>query len=153
MDQTRHEVLMKVATKTSNRFAHDIYDKDDIFQEAYLLGMELYDKCDSEIGPAENFISKCVCNHFLNRIQKCKIRTKILETLSLDIGINFDSNTSLQYHLDEYCSLDQLKEIADDLPSSMRKDYLKLLGGVPISNKRKEAIRGEIKEAWKADER
>ena len=73
----KHEVLLKVAKRTSNRFAHDIYDKDDIFQEAYLLGMELYDKYDHEKGPAENFIAKCVCNHFLNRIQKCKIRNKI----------------------------------------------------------------------------
>ena len=142
---------MKVAKRTSNRFAHDIYDKDDIFQEAYLLGMEIYDKIDHDIGPAENFIAKCVCNHFLNRIQKCKIRTKILETLSLDMGINFDNNQKMTYELDEYTNMDQLKEITNDLPASMRKDYLKLLGGVEISTKRKEAIRGEIKKAWETD--
>jgi DNA-directed RNA polymerase specialized sigma24 family protein len=139
---------MKVAGRTSKKFTHDIYDQDDIFQEAYLLGMELYNKYDEDIGPAENFISKCICNNFLNRIQKCKIRTKILDTLSLDIDINLDNNESMSYEENGYSTVEQLKDITNDLPASMRKDYLKLLGGVDISNKRKEAIRGEIKKAW-----
>lgn len=139
-----HEEIMKIVQRTSSKYIHDIYEKEDIKQEAYVAALEAANSYEESKGPFENYISRCVNNYLINLCIRDNRRKEVYSAESLSY-LNDDS-INICYEEDRYDSTDRLMELKSEFPSELRKDYLKLIGGVKITNKRKNDIKQFISE-------
>ena len=147
--------ITKVARHLSPKYTFSPYDVEDIFQEAFIIGMEGLEKYDSG-RPLSGFMF----THISNRLKNFK-RDKYYR---LDIGNaqqiqNTKKNLNEAFDIDalySVCSPDQtsdnahLKEILqlidEKLPAEYRRDYLKLKTNSSLPKGRKATIIKVIKE-------
>jgi DNA-directed RNA polymerase specialized sigma24 family protein len=138
-----NDLCEKIAKRTSTRFCHDIFDKDDIYQEAYLICLESLQLFSPERGEKENFLARCVFNKLSNLRQSASRRSLVNECERLD-SLDQD-NLDLSYSQDsEFESFDDISKVADHLTAERRKDFLKYLAGVKITARRREMILEEF---------
>lgn len=154
-DMTEKEVLEKimlVIDRISPKYTFAGYEVEDIKQEAFIICLNAMDRYNKEIGPLENFLSINLSNRLKNFIRDnfCKKgdieKKKVIapSTLSFDC---MDTKSSLS----DNTSNKEIRQILDEnIPTDLRIDYLKMMGGVSITKKRKveliEVIKGILRE-------
>jgi DNA-directed RNA polymerase specialized sigma24 family protein len=147
--------ITKIAKTLAPKYTFDCHDKEDIEQEAILMGIEALPRYDSS-RPLENFLYTHISNRLKNfkrdnyfrpnpngdpeRVQQNK--KNILDAGSLTDGIVYFEN-----NLDDILDTKEaIEKVGRELPVAYRKDYLKLCAGTRIQAGRKEEIFSLIKE-------
>lgn len=143
------EVITKVAKNLAPKFTFASYDVDDIFQEAFIIGIDGMSKYDQE-RPLANFMFAHISNRLKNfkrnnyyrldigSAQEIQDRKKsLLEPL--DIDAIYSISTKDTAHDNAQLS-ETLKSIDEKLPPKYRRDYLKLITNSPIPKGRKAVI-------------
>jgi len=143
------QTILEVTKRLSSSFTFAYFDKEDIEQEAFLMGMEALDRYD-EARPLENFLFIHIKNRLKNfkrdkyyrydegKAQKIQQNKKnLLDPLNIDVlPLSYRDNK------DEQRDIEEIYNIIDrNLPNTMRNDYLRIKSGVQVNkNKRTEVI-------------
>lgn len=143
------QTILEVTKRLSSSFTFAYFDKEDIEQEAFLMGMEALDRYD-EARPLENFLFIHIKNRLKNfkrdkyyrydegKAQKIQQNKKnLLDPLNIDVlPLSYRDNK------DEQRDIEEIYNIIDrNLPNTMRNDYLRIKSGVQVNkNKRIEVI-------------
>ncbi len=155
-------VIQKIAKRLSYKFIFGYYSREDIEQEAIMMGLEGLQRYDST-QPFENFI----CTHMKNRLinfkrdnferknsstcecgscNKCtkrQAKKNILEPISIESIDNTNENNT--YESSEMYDIEDIQNLVDEnLPSEYREDYLKMYSGVKIPHSQKKKIESII---------
>lgn len=141
MDETLLGYVKKISKNLGNTHTFDIWEKDDIEQEVYLLMLQAVDEYDEKKGDDYmfyfNYIKNRLSNFRRDNYSNNKYKMGISDARSLELDI-IDP-------IDGF--IDNYKDIIDDrVDSSMRADYLRYREGVKIPHKRKVAIMAHIKD-------
>ena len=143
------DTITKVARHLAPKYVFASYDIEDIFQEAFIIGIEGLEKYD-EKRPLSNFLFTHISNRLKNfkrnnyyrldigTAQQIQDRKKsLLEPLDIEAiySICTQDKTTNDAYIDEV-----LKIIDEQLPSEYRRDYLKLQTNSPLPKGRKTAI-------------
>tara|TARA_A100001201_G_scaffold22934_1_gene25855 strand:+ start:2044 stop:2553 length:510 start_codon:yes stop_codon:yes gene_type:complete len=153
-DMTEQQVLEKiqlVVDRISPRYVFSGYDIDDIKQEAFIICVKALERYNYKVGPLENFLSINLSNRLKNFIRDNYYKK------GDDDKKKVMNPSPLSYdYIDESVPIERkilLKEISsivdDSLPSELRCDYLKLMGGNSIPKKRKLEIMEAVYEILK----
>lgn len=149
------DTITKVARHLAPKYVFASYDLDDIFQEAFILGIEGLEKYDQK-RPLSNFLFTHISNRLKNfkrnnyyrldigTAQQIQDRKKsLLEPLDIDAiySICTQDKTTNDAYVNEI-----LKIIDEKLPAEYRRDYLKLTTNSPLSKGRKAMIVKVIQE-------
>lgn len=155
MEQEALEKIIKIAKALAPKYVFDCYDKEDLEQEAIMMGIEAMSRYDPS-RPLENFLYTHISNRLKNfkrdnyfrpsstgepeRVQQNK--KNILDAGNLEEGaVYFEPD--MDAIIDDRAIIEKIER---ELPISYRKDYLKLCAGVRISINRKEEIYSLIRE-------
>lgn len=156
--QEQLETIYAIAKQLSSNKWIPGYEKEDIEQEAIIIGIKGTYRYNGSI-PFNKFIG----NHMRNRLitlrrdkyikpgcscgecRKCKTNSSIVSIMSAsdqDISQNLCDNS-----FNDIESQDLLEYLDDFIPADLREYYLKLLSGVAIPANRKEKLKDIIKDA------
>jgi len=149
------ETISKVARRLAPKFTFGPYDVEDIFQEAFIIGIEGLDKYD-EARPLSNFMFTHISNRLKNFKRDNYYRLDIgaahnIQTRKKNINEALDINsihsictadtTTNDAHITEILAI-----IDEKLPAEYRRDYLKLKANSPMPKSRKALILKILKE-------
>lgn len=149
--QQELDTIIKVAKIIAPKYIFANYTKEDLIQEAILMGMDAYTRWDHK-RPFENFIS----THISNRMKTFKRDKYYRSNGSGDITKAQESKKNLVQP--ERLTVDVKKpdilgaeefnweEIDSIIPACNRKDYLKIKSGVKVNSCIKNKIINIIKE-------
>lgn len=155
------DTITKVARHLAPKYVFASYDLDDIFQEAFIIGIEGLEKYD-EKRPLSNFLFTHISNRLKNfkrnnyyrldigTAQQIQDRKKsLLEPLDIDAiySICTQDKTSNDVYVNEVLHI-----IDEKLPAEYRRDYLKLRTNSPLSKGRKAMIIKIIQEIVNSEE-
>lgn len=143
-----HEIIWGLASTIAPKYAFAYYAKEDLIQEAYIMGMDAYTRYDGK-RPLENFIA----NHMSNRLKTLK-RDKYFrpnagtaETLqlmkkALTCPGNIDKifKTYDMDYAEELGRAEEIENLNKIIPPSYRKDYLRMLSGARVTQTRRKEI-------------
>lgn len=149
------EKIQKIARALAPKYVFDCYDREDIEQEAILMGIDALSRYDKN-RPLENFLYTHISNRLKNfkrdnyyranpngepeRIQQNK--KNILDAGTLNEGTVF-----FEQNLDDIIdNKEVIERINQKLPASYRKDYLRLCANAHVPTKRKQELYSLIKE-------
>lgn len=149
------EKIQKIAKALAPKYVFDCYDREDIEQEAVLMGIDALSRYDTS-RPLENFLYTHISNRLKNfkrdnyfrvnpngepeKIQQNK--KNILDAGSLNEGsVFFESNLD-----DSIDNKETIEKINRKLPAAYRKDYLRLCANAYVPTKRKQELFSLIKE-------
>jgi len=143
------DTILKISKKLAHKYTFASYETEDIEQEAFLIGIMGLGKYDQS-RPLENFMYVHINNRLktfkrdnyyrlehgaAEKIQKTK--KDILEPLDIHELYHVATGDTIS----EDVQLVEILQIIDDnLPSSMRSDYLKLKNNAPLSKSRKAKV-------------
>jgi len=156
-NQEQNQIILDVIDKIAPRYSFGYYEVDDIKQEAYLLSVEAFQKYD-ESRPLENFISKHLSNR-LKTLRRDKYQRpgssdeskKMLMDLS-EYTILPGLHPSYSPEIEERLSTKEALEfVMENLPPSLRNDFMRLANGVTIQSYKKAALFDRIKEILDED--
>ena len=149
------DTITKVARRLAPKFTFGPYETEDIFQEAFIIGIEGLDKYD-EARPLSNFMFTHISNRLKNFKRDNYYRLDIgaaqnIQARKKNINEPIDINsihsictadtTTDDAHISEI-----LKIIDQKLPAEYRRDYLKLKANSPMPKSRKALILKVLKE-------
>jgi len=146
--------ILKVSSRLASKYTFPNYEKGDIAQEAFIIGMEAMNRYDG-IRPLENFLSIHIKNRLKNfkrdnyyrpdegkahEIQNSK--KKLLDASSIDnikyLVVNSECSSSLEEReLYEY--------IDNQLPANMRADFLRFKNDQSLTKTKKVNLINELK--------
>ena len=146
--------IMLVSNRLASKYTFPNYEKDDIIQEAFIIGMEAMNRYDG-IRPLENFLSIHIKNRLKNfkrdnyyrqdegkaqEIQNGK--KKLLDASSIDnikyLVVNSECSTSLEEReLHDY--------IDNHLPANMRSDFLRFKNDQSLTKTKKANLLNELR--------
>jgi hypothetical protein len=146
---------MQVSNRLASKYTFPNYEKDDIIQEAFIIGMEAMNRYDG-VRPLENFLSIHIKNRLSNlkrdnyyrpdegkakEIQSGK--KKLLDAGSIDsikyLVVNSECSTSLEEReVYEYIDI--------HLPANMRSDFLRFKNDLPLTKTKKINLINQLKE-------
>jgi len=162
MDETEVvETILKISKKLAHKYTFASYEVEDIEQEAFLIGIAGLSKYDQE-RPLENFMYVHINNRLktfkrdnyyrlehgaAEKIQKSK--KDILEPLDIHELYHIATGDSIS----EDAELSEvLERIDEELPSSMRSDYLKLKNNATLPKSRKAKVVSFIQDILERNE-
>lgn len=121
------------------------YEIDDIKQEAFIICYEALDRYDQN-RPLENFLSVNLSNRLKNFVRdnnftkSSENKRKVLSPNQLILEDLVCDNSNHQESYNEMISI-----IDDNLPTTMRSDYLKIVNNIYVNKKRREEVLSVIK--------
>jgi hypothetical protein len=146
--------IISVSDRLANKYTFPNYEKDDIAQEAFIIGMEAMNRYDG-VRPLENFLSIHIKNRLKNfkrdhyyrpdegkaqEIQKGK--KKLLDASNIDnikyLVINSECSASLEER--ELCD-----HIDNSLPANMRSDFLRFKNDQSLTKTKKTQLFNELR--------
>ena len=160
------EAFTWAISKLKKKYAFDIYDEEDISQEAWIIAEKGVSSYDSSKGvPLENFLYTHLNNRLFNfrrdnsirietNCQECKAQKKTCprcvkrqKTNNIKLGIlspaSIDSSPH-PYDIPEYeDTIDKnslIEAIEAALPANLVEDYLKFKDGVSLPHKKRQLI-------------
>lgn len=155
------ETILKISKKLAHKYTFASYEVEDIEQEAFLIGIAGLSKYDQE-RPLENFMYVHINNRLktfkrdnyyrlehgaAEKIQKSK--KDILEPLDIHELYHIATGDSIS----EDAELSEvLERIDEELPSSMRSDYLKLKNNATLPKSRKAKVVSFIQDILERNE-
>lgn len=145
------ETIQKVISLHAPKYRIPGYDTDDISQEAFLMAVECYKEWNPKIGPFENFLSKHLYFRLKNFVRDMTLndsiykdyRKQILSPLDISLISAEDENALVDKdNVIENVETDEiLKKIDEFLPTSLRRDFLRMRAGVKIHRGRAKKIK------------
>lgn len=162
--------LDKVCRRIASKYYVPGYDKRDVYQEAYLIGLEILGKYDPERNPkVENFLNVSINNRFQNFIRiksenkkncgcceyesckKCRYRESKAKVIHMQqFTENFDYTDNIEFYREKLHDLLPLIDLK--LPVSMRDDWRRILDDSHVVRSRRFEILDEIREIVKEHE-
>lgn len=158
------DLITKIANKLSSKYKFDIFEKEDIFQQAFIEGIKGLENFDPTKGVLENFLSSHIKRRLVNfkrdnyvqpinplKMSQERAENKmdimfkklaIYQAIDIDL-IDMENENSVykEYDLNHELVMDEIVKMIDtNLPVKYREDYLKLLHGRTISKTRKDKI-------------
>lgn len=157
MDDDIIQTILKVAKNIAPKYAFAHYTKEDLIQEAILMGMDAHKRWDGK-RPFENFVA----NHISRRLKTFK-RDKYFRPASNGAEISKAQKAKKNINSPEKITFDLpiknrkgdgsyneiFSEIDHLIPISLRKEYLKLRDGQKISAASKKKIIEIMKNGYK----
>jgi DNA-directed RNA polymerase specialized sigma24 family protein len=150
-DQKMKEVA-KIAEYLSNSFAFPGYDKDDIKQEALVIGLSIIHKHDDAKGNIEDFLYISIRNRLQNLKQKHyhnpNSTSKYNETkkkLNNPVAQEDDSYDHPFYELE---IAEMVEMVETRLHPHMKRDYAKIRDGLFVGVERKKKIMYEVQRIY-----
>ena len=157
-------IINKIAKSRQTRNIFAYFDKEDIFQEIWLLCLDALQRYNPENGELENFLSKHVCHRMKNlkrdkyfRPEKKlsllhKVADRINIVNALPIGNSDISNIAKPifqsahiYNPLDYCIAEELKEyITNNLPNNLKEQFHSLIAGDKIKKRTLQILRENI---------
>lgn len=143
MSPEEHELIFSLARAIAPKYAFAHYSKEDLIQEAYIMGMDAYQRWD-RTRPLENFIAR----HMSNRLKTLK-RNKFYRS---GPGGEVTDLQKRKRSLVQPSGIDKapstgelpdpigLSEFDDIVPIMYRRDFLRMVGGARVSS----SIRAKI---------
>ena len=134
-------IIQKVVNKIAPRYATKSYPVEDMKQEAVLMCMEAIPRYDGQ-RPLENFLSVHVSNRMKNFLRdnvkvkdQAKYRVANPDQLAHDIEHTYNEDI---YDRMDYKNMAAI--VDENIPSSMRMDYLKMVSNFYVPKNRREEI-------------
>ena len=170
--QETMEIVDNVCRAISKNFAFDHFEPDDIYQEAFIICMEILDKYDGD-RPLENFLRVSLKNRLRNfrrdnskyykyqcevcnneDIENCEncLRQRVIYSTkkNIDRPKNIDEVKNEVVYESSEVELLLRKEIFDlvskNIPVHMRTDYLKMMSDVYVNKVRREEVIERIRD-------
>lgn len=148
-------IITRIARRLAPKFVFASYDIEDIFQEAFIIGIDGLEKYDSS-RPLANFMFTHISNRLKNfkrdnyfRLDVGTAHTiqsrkkSILEAIDIENMHSVSASSTIP----EDASTNEILDIIDkQLPAEFRKDYLKLKTNSPLSKNRKAQLIETIRE-------
>lgn len=150
-NQKQQELILKICSNLSHRFTFSYYDKDDIFQEAWIIAYEAFQSWDEE-RDLETFLVASISNRLRNLIRlkgsysknaNIKQSKERLEQTANIYKLKEEETPYYEVSLDDLSNKELIDRIEDNL-GNLRNDYLKLKAGKYITPVRKEAVYNSI---------
>ena len=122
------------------------YELDDIKQEAFIICYEALDRYDQN-RPLENFLSVNLSNRLKNFVRdnnftkSSENKRKVLSPNQLTLEDLVCDNSN-----DKECYAEMISIIDENLPTTMRSDYLKIVNNIYVNKKRREEVLSVIKD-------
>jgi DNA-directed RNA polymerase specialized sigma24 family protein len=144
------DTIKKVVDKIAPKYATHGYPIEDMKQEAYIMCMEALPRYD-KVRPLENFLSVHVSNRMKNFLRdnvkaNDEKRHKIIRPSQLNQEIEHTDNEDVDQRLD----YQDMSHIVDqNMPASMRMDYLKIASDFYVPKQRKQEIINFVKDVLK----
>jgi RNA polymerase sigma factor (sigma-70 family) len=141
------DVIENVINKISPKYTFKDYDLEDIKQESFIICIDALNRYDGK-RPLENFLSVHLSNRLKNFIRdnhyvKDNIHKKKIKAPQYIIDDNY---INTDYDLEsEIINKEIFDKIDEELPASLREDYLKILNNISITKQRKEKLFDTIK--------
>lgn len=143
------DTITRVAKRVANKHRFAYFDGDDIFQEAFIIGMEGLSRYDPS-KPLENFMSVHISNRIKNEMRKHlgrpedknTARTMLMSPLSMDV-VRDEEEANMWTRIDflDDLQVDDIFKLIDlNLPTEYRADFLRMKQGVTIPKPRREKI-------------
>jgi len=131
----------RISRRLSQNLQFDIYDKDDIHQEIFILLLQAEKEYDPNKGDEYTFCFNYVQRRLLNLIRdKYTVnpaKKAIADAVSLEIDVPVDEDDITGRYINI---------INDHISSEFREDYLKFREGVKIPHRRKVMLIEHIKD-------
>lgn len=148
MKQEHLDVVTRVIDTITMKFS--FHEVDDIRQEAFIIADEIIELWDG-IRPLENFLAVSIRRRLISLKRDTYYRPlsdsgakkkAALDLVSYDGDIEWD-----KIPIEDKISLsDEVEFILDNLPPSMRSDFLRLANGVSLSPTRKTSLFNKVRE-------
>ena len=141
------DVIESVIKKIAPKYTFKDYDLDDIKQESFIICIDALNRYDGK-RPLENFLSVHLSNRLKNFIRdnhyvKDNIHKKKIKAPQYIVDDNY---INTDYDLEsEIINKEIFDKIDEELPASLREDYLKTLNNISITKQRKEKLFDTIK--------
>ncbi len=143
------DTIVNVAKRFAKKYRFADYETEDIFQEAFIEGMDALNKFDPS-RPLENFLAVCIPNRLKNLKRKVMgrpedknmSRSMLAAPLSIDV-IRDEEESGMWTKIDflNDMEVEDIFRIIDiELPVDLRTDFLRMKQGVLISKPRREKI-------------
>ena len=142
------QTISKVCKKLCTRFTFVGFTADDIYQEAIIIALEIFPKWNGT--KLERWLTVSISNRLRNLVYRHGPHSKNpeiksrLEKIYYAACVEVVSEDSLPYYEFEIEDLDTkllFEEVDDNIPLSLRADYLKMRAGESVSpHKRNEII-------------
>lgn len=150
------ETILKVIDRIAPKYVFGYYQLDDIKQESYIICLEALEKYDQS-RPFENFVSKHLSNRLKTLIRDKYTRSNLESAKHERLNKSKRNLVDLQsyeshavVYEEDLCEKMSTAEAVDivmeQLPPSMRNDYLRIANGVSVQSIKKAALYKKIKE-------
>ena len=148
------DTITKVAKRFANKHRFSYYESDDIFQEAFIIGMEGLERFEAD-RPLENFLAVHIRNR-LNNLKRKNLgrsgelheKSLLMNPLSIEV-VRDDEEDSMWTKVDflNDIQVDDVFRIIDlHLPTDLRSDFLRMKQGILIPKPRRTKIEETILE-------
>lgn len=158
--EEQFKIITTIAKKLAPRYVFGSYEKEDIEQEAIMMGLDGLKRHDG-IRPLENFLYTHINNRLKNfkRDNYYRITTGSAEKVQQAKKDLFGAPVAIDpivYVEEDMCEAIDVKEAIEkinrELPAKYRNDYLRMCSGVRVSKNKKMEILSLIKKILGEDE-
>lgn len=139
-----------VVNRISPKYTFFGFELDDIKQEAFIICVDALNRYDSK-RPLENFLSVNLSNRLKNFVRDNFGNAKDVDKKKITCPATITShvyNNHFTYDLDieDIDTKEMMTLIEDELPISLREDYLKFTNGVHLHKHKKDVLINKIKD-------
>lgn len=133
------EIILGVIEKQYKKYKFNIYDYDDMYQEAFIICEDALNRFDSSKGKLQNFLSNNLSRRLINFLRDNTRNPQMI----------FDIDTIPTEERDNLITFDEqdseiLEQIDSRIPAKQRADYLKIISGQKLSKLRRDKLRHTI---------
>lgn len=142
MTNLQMKTVERVIDALAEDYAFDIYDADDIGQEIYLISLDLLPKYEEDKGELYPFLLGAVKNRLISfkREKYCNPKAQISEQkLAILHTTDIYETDLIDYNVNNYIK-EYDEHIDQNIPCTLREDYMKLKEGLTISAQSKQKI-------------
>lgn len=155
------DIIDRVARRYADRFTFGYYDYDDIYQEAFILGIDGLERYD-ESRPLENFLSIHIRNRLITFVRDNyyrqdmmtekgvainEVKKMLIDTLDIEnIDSDYEKNMQREFCFETLYLNEFMETIDAGLHASYREDYLKFLDGFKLTPARQNNLLEHIRE-------
>jgi DNA-directed RNA polymerase specialized sigma24 family protein len=134
-------IMQRVVEKIAPRYVTHGYSVCDMQQEAYIMCMEALPRYDNA-RPLENFLSVHVSNRMKNFLRdNVKIKDEKKHKIIKPAQLSHDTEALYEENFEEKIDIKDMINIVDEnIPASMRMDYLKMVHNFYVPKQRREEI-------------